>query len=173
MPAASPNVSAEGVMRFTVLSNGTAVPEAVAFASVTVSRAANTIPFARLVVADGDMASQSFPISDDETFKPGRAVTIKAGYNDQETTIFEGIVVRQGLKITGQNYSRLVIECRDKAAAMTIGRKNANYVGQSDSDILRALFSNAGLSTDIAATSLKHKEIVQYYCTDWDFAVAR
>lgn len=160
-------------MRVTVFSNGTALPDTVGFASVTVSRAANTIPYARLVVADGDMASQSFPISDAETFKPGSAVTIKAGYDDQETTIFEGIVVRQGLKITGQNYSRLVIECRDKAAAMTIGRKNANYVDQSDSDILSTLFSNAGLSTDIAATNLKHKEIVQYYCTDWDFAVAR
>ncbi|ROZ72670.1 type VI secretion system tip protein VgrG [Ramlibacter sp. WS9] len=171
--APSPNVSAEGVMRITVSSNGTKLPETVGLVSVTVSRAANAIPFARLVVADGDMAAQLFPVGDGELFKPGSAITIKAGYQDEESTIFEGIVVRQGLKITGQNFSRLVIECRDKAAVMTVGRKNANYVDQKDSDILSTLFSDAGLATDIGATALQHKELVQYYCTDWDFAIAR
>lgn len=171
--ANSPNVSAEGVMRVTVSSNGTKLPETVGLVSVSVSRAANAIPFARLVVADGDMAEQQFPVGDGELFKPGSAISIKAGYQDNESTIFEGIVVRQGLKITGQNYSRLVIECRDKACAMTVGRKNANYVDQKDSDILSTLFSDAGLATDIGATALQHKELVQYYCTDWDFAIAR
>jgi Rhs element Vgr protein len=171
----SPIIDAQGVLRVTVFSNGARLSEAVhgSLVSVTVHRMANAIPYARLVLADGDMPTQTFPISDTADFKPGSELKINAGYGDDEATIFQGIVVRQGLKITGNNYSRLVIECRDKAAAMTVGRKNANYIDQKDSDILSSLFSGAGLSADVDATTVQHKELVQYYCTDWDFAVAR
>ncbi|HET6829189.1 MAG TPA: type VI secretion system tip protein VgrG [Ramlibacter sp.] len=171
----SPNTAAEGVLRVTVYSNGTALPDTVAanVVSVTVNRMVNAIPYARLVVADGDMATLAFPISDATQFKPGAQIRIDAGYGDTQVTIFQGVVMRHGLKIGGPNYSRLVIECRDKAAAMTVGRKNANYVDQKDSDVLSTLFSAAGLTADVQATSAQNPEIVQYYCTDWDFALAR
>ena len=32
---------------------------------------------------------------------------------------------------------------------------------------------NYGLSSDVEATSLSHFELVQYYCTDWDFILSR
>jgi Rhs element Vgr protein len=170
--AQSPAANSEGVLRVTLYSGGSAMPDSIALRSIAVERMVNTIPFARIVVADGDMATEQFAISDAQ-FKPGTAIRIAAGWGDAQETIFEGVVVRHGLKINGANDSRLVIECRDKATAMTVGRKNANYVDQKDSDILSTLFSGAGLSATVEATTLQHKEIVQYYCTDWDFAVAR
>ncbi len=172
MPA-SPRNQAEGVVRLTVKSDGAALAETVQIISVSVSRTVNAIPSARLVVADGDMPEQKFPVSEKNVFKPGAAITISAGYGDNESSIFEGIVVRHGMKITGANNARLVIECRDKAVAMTIGRKNANYVDQKDSSILKSLLGAYSLGADIKATELQHKELVQYYCTDWDFALAR
>ncbi|MFM9969262.1 MAG: type VI secretion system tip protein VgrG [Burkholderiales bacterium] len=172
--AASPRDQADGVFRLSVKSGGQALAETIEFVSVSVNRTVNAIPYARLVILDGDMPGQTFPLSEKDAFKPGAVINISAGYGDQESTIFEGIVVRHGIKITGANDARLVIECRDKAVAMTVGRKNVNYVDKKDSDILQAVVgSYSSLTSDIGATTLKHKELVQYYCTDWDFALAR
>jgi len=57
--------------------------------------------------------------------------------------------------------------------SLTIGRKNANYVNMKDSDIISQLVSPCGVSADVSATTTQHKEIVQYYSSDWDFIVAR
>jgi Rhs element Vgr protein len=171
--AASPNTDAEGVVRVTVFSNGTQVAQAVQLISISVSRAVNTIPSARIIVADGDIAERKFPVSDAAQFKPGAHIKINAGYGDQEETVFEGVVVRHGLKITGRNYSRLVVECRDEAVRMTVGRKNANYVSLKDSDIIAKLFAANNLSAQVDSTSVQFGELVQHYCSDWDFVVSR
>lgn len=173
--ATSPAISGGGsVVRLSVFSNGTVVPGTCQVVSVSVRKAVNRIPSAEIVILDGDMPQKEFPVSDADYFKPGQAIKINAGYGSQEETIFEGIVVRHGIKITGDNFSRLVVECRDKAVAMTIGRKNANYVDSKDSDIITKLIGNcSGLSSDVSATSTQYKELVQYYCTDWDFMLSR
>jgi Rhs element Vgr protein len=171
--ADSPVVDSEGVVRVTVYSNGKKLPEAVEFFSVTVHSSINAVPWARIEVDDGDMAKQEFPVSDGADLKPGSSIRISAGYGDKEESLFEGVVVRHGLKITGDNYSRLLIECRDKATRMTVGRKNANYIDQKDGDIIGKLISNSGLSAQVDSTSVEYKELVQYYCTDWDFLLSR
>ena len=170
----SPTLNTSGVVKLTLYSNGTQLDETNQIISVTVSQGINRIPQARLVLIDGNMPEQDFPLSNADTFKPGSEIKINAGYGSEEETIFEGIVVKHGIKITGDNLSRLVIECRDKAVAMTIGRKNANYIDAKDSDIITKLIGNySGLNSDVTATNTQHKELVQYYCADWDFMLAR
>ncbi|HUG26167.1 type VI secretion system tip protein VgrG [Piscinibacter sp.] len=171
--ANSPQLDAEGVVRVTVYSGGAQLAEIVQLISVTVSRAVNTVPSARLVFADGDMPRKEFPLSDSDDLKPGAEIKISAGYGDAEDTVFEGIVVKHGVRVSGNNDARLVIECRDKAVRMTVGRKNANYVGQKDSDIISKLASAGGLSADVDATDIQHGELVQHYSSDWDFVLAR
>jgi Rhs element Vgr protein len=81
---------------------------------------------------------------------------------------------RHGIKIDGRNFARLVVECRDKAVAMTVGRKNANYVDVTDADAISGILGNySGLTSRVDATSVQHGELVQYYCTDWDFLLSR
>lgn len=172
--ADSPQKNSEGVVRLTVYSEGSKVQDAVEIVSVEVNKSVNTIPVAKIVVLDGDMPNQDFPVSNTDAFKPGSAIKINAGYKDQEETIFEGIVVKHNLKISGDNYSRLVIECRDKAVAMTIGRKNANFTKVKDSDVFSKLVGNySSLSVEAKATTNEHPELVQYYCTDWDYLLSR
>lgn len=172
--ADSPEKGSEGVIRLTIFSNGDALNDSIKVVSVEVEKAVNLIPVARITILDGDMPNKEFPVSDADYFKPGSEIKINAGYKDNEETIFEGIVVKHNIKITGDNYSRLYIECRDKAVAMTIGRNNANYIELKDSEILTKLVGNySGLSVTTGATSTKHKELVQYYCTDWDFLISR
>ncbi len=169
----SPAIDGGGLVKLSVFCDGTALPDSVQVVSAVVRKAVNKIPVAEIIILDGDMAQKEFPVSD-AYFKPGTAVKINAGYESSESTIFEGIVVRHGIKITGDNYSRLIVECRDKAVAMTVGRKNANFVDSKDSDIISKLIGNSsGLTADVGPTATQYKELVQYYCTDWDFMLSR
>lgn len=173
--AKSPAIDEDGtVVKLTLFSDGNEVPGTTQVVSVSVKKTINKIPLAEMVILDGDMPGKDFPVSNADHFKPGSAIRINAGYGSQEETIFEGVVVKHGIKITGGNYSCLIVECRDKAVAMTIGRKNANYVDSKDSAIITKLIgSSSGLSADVAATTTQFKELVQYYCTDWDFMLSR
>jgi len=141
--------------------------------SCGIRHALNAVPWARLVIADGDMTNNESPLSDGDLFKPGTPIEIRAGYADKDTVVFSGIVVRHGYKITGDNFSRLIVECRDKACKLLLGRKSANHVDKTDSSIIETLISDAGLTADVERTTITHKELVQYYCSDWDFMLAR
>jgi len=169
----SPNQGAGGEVRLTVFVDGTALAETIDVVTVTVTAPVNRIPSAEIVTLDGDMPNQDFPLSN-ETFAPGSKVKINAGYDDEEDTIFEGIVTRHGIRIGNDGGSQLVVECRDPAVAMTVGRKNAVFLNQKDSDILSSIIGDyADLSNDVTSTDTTHGELVQYYCSDWDFVLSR
>ena len=172
--ADSPKLDGSGLVFLKVLCNDSEIDGAWKIISITVSRRVNLIPRARIVLQDGDISKGEFPISDDDSFKPGAEVEIQAGYEQQTETIFKGIVVRHGVRVKGDNDAQVVVDCRDKAIKMTIGRKNANYVDKKDSDIISTLIGNAsGVSADVTSTDTTYKELVQYYCTDWDFMLSR
>lgn len=171
--AVSPLVGSNGVMSFTITCDGAAMPDIVQVVSIEINHSTNRIPSATITVLDGDMPNAAFPIADAGNFKPGTLVVISAGYEGIVKPLFTGVVVKQSVKISGENYARLIIECRDKALAMTVGRKNANYVDKTDSDIMSSLIAKSGLSADVDATTVTYKELVQYYVTDWDYMMAR
>lgn len=171
--AVSPLLDSAGDTRAGIYSGGQALDPAYAVLQVTVTQAVNRIPAARIVVAEDDEFVGSLPLGDSDFFKPGAAIRIAAGYGSKDSTIFEGVVVSLGLR-SGAGGPRLVAECRDKALAMTLGRRSATWADASDSDILSKLIqSYPGLSASVAATEPVHKELVQYEVSDWDFMLAR
>ncbi len=141
--------------------------------SCSVRHALNAVPSARLVISDGDMSSQCSPLSDSALFRPGAEVEIRAGYGDQDERVFSGIVVRHGFSISGENDSRLVVECQDKACKLTLGRRSAHHVNQTDGEVIQRLIANAGLKAEVDATPITHRSLVQQACSDWDFMLAR
>lgn len=172
--ADSPETNASDVLKLTLYSDGSELDTAFQVVSVTVYKAVNRIPHARLVFLDGDMPEKDFPLSNSDEFKPGKLIKINAGYGSTDETIFEGVIVKQGIKVRGSTGAELVVECRDKTVAMTLGRKNANYVDSKDSDIITTLIGNySGLSSTVEATTTENKELVQYYSSDWDFMLSR
>ena len=171
--AESPNKEGGGVVKILVSSDGKAVKDTVQFFSIETRKEINKVSSARLVIADGYVAEQDFPVSNSGDFKPGKKIKIELGYESQADTVFEGIVVKQAISINN-DAPQLVIVCQDKAAAMTVERKNANYVDKSDSAIIKKLISNAkGLTAKVDDSGSAHPELVQYYCTDWDFMLSR
>lgn len=171
--ADSPLLGSTGVLSLSILSEGSALADTIQVVSVETNYGVNKIPFAKIILLDGDVPTGDFPVSDADSFKPGAEITINAGYDSDTSTIFKGLVIKHSLKIEGDG-STLIVQCKDSAVAMTVGRKNANYVDLKDSDVMSSLIGNySGLSSDIDATTTSHKELVQYYCTDWDFMLAR
>lgn len=172
--ASSPALDTGQLVTVSVYSDGNEIPATAPIVSVEVRKCVNRIPFAELVVLDGDMPNKDFPVSNADYFKPGCKIKIDAGYDSSEETLFEGVVVRHSIRISSDNFSRLIIECRDAALGMTIGRNNANFVDSKDSDIITKLIGNySELSSDVDTTDTEYKELVQYYCTDWDFMLSR
>lgn len=168
----SPQANTDGPLRITLACDGADKPE-LPVVSVTVRHAFNSISWARFVLIDGEMPKGQVPLSDSALFKPGAVIVVKAGYGDDEAALFTGVVVRHGFKISGNNYSRLEVECRHAACKMTLGRRSAHYVDQSDSVVISSLIKRAGLSAKVDGASVVHKELVQHHCTDWDFMLAR
>ena len=170
----TPLAAAEGPVRVSVLSEGNAVPDEALIISVTIGKALNRVPWARLTLADGDITKGTFDLSDSATFAPGAEIVVKLGHGGEETEVFRGIVVKQGVSITGNNVSRLVVDCHDKAVKLTVGRKSALYKDMTDSSVISQIVSDAGLSAGtIDATTLLNRQLVQHYCSDWDFLLAR
>jgi Rhs element Vgr protein len=140
---------------------------------VTVTAIANKIASARLVYVDGAAASGRFPLADSDTFAPGRKVEILAGSGRDATSLFIGKVVRVGLRVREGAASQFVVDCRHAAMKLTVAERCADFFDQTDSDIIGALLDGAGVGKDVEATTVSHKQVLQYHATDWDFLLAR
>lgn len=167
-----PSNKPKSVVTHTVISGGTEVSKKYQLLSIIVNKEVNRIPVATLVYVDGEPSKQSFELSGKADFEPGSEIEIKVGYSSDEKTIFKGIVIKHSIRVRDKN-SVLIIECKDKAVKMTGACKNKYAMETKDSDIIEELIDAYGLDKDVAATTVTHKQIVQYNCTDWDFMLCR
>ena len=142
--------------------------------SIAVTKEINRIPWAKVILLDGAASSEKFQASNDALFVPGKKIEVKCGYQSDNYTIFKGIIITHSIKIRAGGASMLVLECRDEAVKMTVGRKSKYFLEAKDSDVISQITGTySGFSTTVEATKVTHKEVVQYDCTDWDFVVAR
>ena len=89
------------------------------FANVTVYKDVNKIPTASITILDGNVAQEDFKESSGGTFDPGKEVEIIAN----KKPIFKGIIIKHQVLLDGVS-SKLILECKDKAVALTIARKS-------------------------------------------------
>lgn len=171
-PSVIPKPASPGVVTATVLVDGQALSGMVSVRSIVVNREINRVPSATLNIIDGVPALQTFSVSSEDFFVPGKKIEIKLGYSSEEETVFKGIIVKHSIKIRPAG-SWLIVECRDEAAKMTAGRKSRYYTDKKDSDIIEEIIGQHGLKKDVKATKPDLKEVVQYDATDWDFIVCR
>lgn len=162
---------------YTILVAGTEIPSSYGVLSIEVHKEVNRIGSAKIEIIDGGVAvDDEFAISNSENFAPGKEITIKAGFMNEgqvtEDIIFKGVVVKHGLNIRDQQ-SLISIECRDKALKLTLGRKNEIFTEKKDSEIITQILNASGVEKQVTATTVTHPEMVQHYCTDWDFVLMR
>lgn len=171
--ADSPNINTGKLVTFTLYSNGSKIDEAFRVKSIEVHREINRIGYAVLKFIAGDMPNSNIPESEADDFKPGQNIKVEVGYESTNSTIYEGIVVSQKISIKGEESPLLVVECRDEAIKATVARKNRVFEDKKDSEAVAAALGDNGLSVSMEDTKIVHTHLVQYYCTDWDFALSR
>ncbi len=164
------------VVTATILSEGQPMDPLYELLSLDITKEVNRIPHAQLMLLDGDLAHNTLPISDTAFFEPGKTIEIKLRYEgeaDQEATVFKGLVLKHSVERDAQG-TVLTIALKDAASKLTRTRRSKVYHDQTDADILRGIIREHSLTSGtVATTDPKHAEIVQYYCTDWDFLVMR
>lgn len=173
MSAPSPLSADTSLVSFTVRVEGKPIDTAFQVLSIDTWTAVNKVPKAQLVIFDGSPAEGDFPISSLDTFVPGKKLEIAAGYNEKESTIFSGVIVKQGISIDQTLGSKLLLDVTDEALKMTLERKNALFEKIKDSELIAKLIKDNGLKADVAATNTVHEEVVQYYASDWDLMLTR
>lgn len=141
---------------------------------IDIRREVGKIPQAELRLLDGNAATGKFPLSDTACFEPGTPVEIQLRYEGKsDLSVFKGVVVRHGIEVSDDG-SYLIVGLKDAAVALTGARLSAVYRKKSDSEIISTLIEGAGLTAGpIPTTKPKHKEMVQYNCTPWDFILSR
>lgn len=174
MPA-SPLVKNMDYVSIEITVSGNPIKDEYGVLSIEIEKAINEIPRAvfSIVLPSGNADIKSFAVSDANDFIPGNEVEIKLGYNSKHSTVFKGIIIRHGLKISGEYGAQLLVHCQDKAVKMTVGKKVKAFADQTDSAICSSLISSHGLSDEVKATSYSYAQLLQSGSTDWDFVVTR
>jgi len=160
------------LVTFKVLIEGEELSKLYPVVSMAITKEVNRIPTAQLIITDGEASTREFKLSNEDMLIPGKKIEISAGYHSKEESIFKGIIIKHSIKIRGGT-SLLIIECKDEAVKLTVGRKSSYYYDSKDSDIFDEIIGKYSLKTDLEATKFTHKELVQYNASDWDFIVSR
>lgn len=167
-----PSSSAGSVVTTTIKSGGSPIPGEFQIYSIEIENGIGRIPCARITFLDGNGATAKFPISSSDVLIPGKEIAIEAGYNSKNTVICSGIVTRQTIEVKDDG-PFLVVECKDPAIRMIVGRKSRTFYKQSDSEIIGSIIAEyPGLKAEVTQTTFKWPEQVQHYVTDWDFILA-
>ncbi|MEW7277041.1 type VI secretion system tip protein VgrG [Aquimarina sp. 2201CG1-2-11] len=161
-----------GLVTFKVIIDGSELPGKYGVKNIVVEKEINRIPYAQIILVDGDVAKQDFELSNEDLLIPGKQIEVTSGYYSDEETIFKGVIIKHSIKIRN-NRSYLTVECRDEVVKMSLGRKSAFFYESSDSDVIDTLLSNNGFSGTVETTNTVHKELVQYRASDWDFMLTR
>jgi len=161
-----------GLITYKILIEGKELSKKYQVKSIVVTKEVNRIPIAQIVLIDGEAAKRDFKLSNEEWFVPGKKIEITAGYHSDEDTIFKGIVLKHNLRIR-ENSSQLIVECKDEAVKMTIGRKSKYFYESKDSEIFEEIIDSYSLENEVEQTAYSHAELVQYNASDWDFIVSR
>jgi Rhs element Vgr protein len=169
-----PNPSQHDVASFNILLNGAAMDASYEVLSISIDKEINRIPTAKIVLKDGDASLANFEISNKADFVPGTEIVIKIGFDSKNNQAFKGIITKHTIKVKESGDTQLLIECKDIAVRMTVGRHSRYFLDVKDSEVFDLLINNyEGLTGEITSTNLKHNELVQHHLSNWDFMLLR
>lgn len=173
VPRSIPSTAAPDLLTFTIKIEGEAISREYHIGNISVQKGINKIPSARIKIVDGNPSEETFNVSNTDIFIPGKNIEISLGYHSEETTVFKGIIITHSNEVSSRS-SGLIIECKDNAVKMTQGRNSKHFNNVTDSDVAEELIGKyGGVTADVEATSIQHKDLLQYNTTDWDFIVSR
>lgn len=160
---------------YEIRSDGTMLSQELRYRQIKVVHEVNRIGYAEIQVYCGDMPKSNIPESAASYFMIGSKIDILLGFESDNKKVFSGVVTSQRIRMLNDMSGPmlLLVTCKSHAIKATIQRKNRVFIKKSDKEIISEVLSSNGLSVKSDATQVKHEQMVQYYCTDWDFALSR
>lgn len=158
---------------YTILLDGEAISSTYQVMVITVSKALNRISEAEVIFLDGDVSAETFPLSDKPDFVPGAALEIKAGYHQQEETIFKGTIIKHAIKVIQNDTPVLVITLKHNCFKLALSRNSRLFPDSKDSDAISTILDEYSQKKEVEDTTVTHEHLLQYNATDWDFVVMR
>ncbi|MGC1528105.1 MAG: type VI secretion system tip protein VgrG [Phormidesmis sp.] len=168
-----PRQSTYDTVTFKLLSEQKDITNQYQTLSFVINREVNRVPTARLTLRDGSASAETFDVSSGDDLIPGKKIEIALGHDSRDQKAFQGIVTKQSIKVGRDGNPVLMVECKDEAVKLTVGRQNRYFLEATDSDAIEQILSDRGLSKSVQSTALTHPNIVQHYATDWDFIMSR
>lgn len=169
-----PNPSQHDVVSYNILLDGTDMDASYEILSISIDKEINRIPTAKILIKDGDASLAQFEISNKNDFIPGKEIIIKIGFDSNNKQVFKGLITKHQVRVKENGNTQLMIECKDYAMRMTLGRQSKYFLESKDSDVIDTIISNyENLAADVEDTQLKHHELIQHHVTDWDYVILR
>lgn len=169
--AKSPSEYRDQILSWDIYCNDKKVNDSFRLSSASIRIGLNRIGKATLKFDAGD-TNGKFDETDSDMFKPGKKIRIDMGTSNNKQTLFSGIIISLKLEIVNQEHPQMDVECRDNAFHATLSRRNNVFEKQKDSEILKSMLKEYG-NVSVDSTGETYPSLVQYYCTDWDFALSR
>ncbi len=170
----NPVKNSQGLVTCTIYSSGTRINNSFGLLSVWIRKEVNRIGKATLVFLAGNLAAATMQESEDDTFAPGKKIRVEGGYQSVEHILFEGIVTAHRVEVAAGTTGQLIIECRDYAFPATLQRRNRIFRKVRDDEAITEILAGyKELAACVTTAAFTHPELVQYYCTDWDFILSR
>ncbi len=171
----SPLAEGANIFSYSILSGGSEIPDSYEVMSMSITKEVNVIATAQITLRDGSSESQSFGISDSDTFKPGAEIEIKIGYQSKNETVFKGVVIKQSIRVDEGSVSRLQITLKDKSVALHEIKKEGTFLAMKDNAIMEQVVSDSGtgISATVDSTAIEHEKIIWSQSSIWDFLKRR
>ncbi len=166
------NPPTASLVTFSIKIEGQNIPRTISVKNLVVSRQVNKIPKLSLSILDGNASQSNFDMSNQDHFVPGKKIEISAGYNSQEELLFAGIIIKHSIKISTTE-TALMVEAADVSFKMSLNPKRKVFNDITDGQLIEEIAGLYAIETDIEATSVNHKELMQYFATDWDYIQTR
>ncbi|MDW3223299.1 MAG: phage baseplate assembly protein V [Paracoccaceae bacterium] len=168
--ADSPTLNTDGPLGVSIKVAGAATADTLMIASVKVYKQINRIPEAVVTIETGSIPENDFPEIDGKDFDLGKAIEISAYFGENDPgLLFKGKIYGKRMRIRGLKPPQMILTCRDNSAGLNVIKRTAQFKEKNDSDAMKQVIGNAGLTADVAAGKMSVQDQVQHNSTDWDF----
>jgi phage protein D len=171
--ASAAGTSPSGQAELRVVCDGAVVPREHQLLGASVVHLANRISRATLVFQDGDASRSDFRLASSGLLGPGKAITIAVVAAGQSHPLFEGVVVRQAIRINEHGGSYLTIDCRHAAVRLSTQPRFAASSAIKDHELASKMLKAARIEHELRDLSQRPAQHVQSNVSDWKFLVWR
>lgn len=156
--------------QFSISVGGKKIDLASRIISMNIKKKLNSISGATIILNNKQQQGSDA----DKDLIPGKKISIECKDNDGLRLLFEGMITGCSIKNSDGANLESHIECHDEAIQMTRVKNNGLYSNIKDSELFDQLTANyPTLKAAVDETQLRHKEMVRYNISDWDFISLR